>query len=165
MAVTDKDILYQIAKDVGETKEGIDNLKDQFEGTVSKGECTQRHVVVANSIAALKNELIAEFKKGTGQAYPAVTGKMLEKKHNAVLFWIALLTGIGTIGSGIVLGAWKVFDFMSQVQQGLKVSQRELRTEIKASGKPRVVYVTVPSLSAPDAGAPAIRAKRPRRTH
>jgi len=159
----DKDLLYQIATDVGETRAGVDNLKEQFEGTVGKGECTQRHVVVAQSIESLKKELVAEFKKGTGQAHPAITDKMLEKKRNAVMFWIAMITGIGTIGSGVVLGAWKVFDFMSQVQQGLKQSQQEIRTEIKANkagGKPRVIYVTVPAL--PDMGIKPRPAVRPR---
>jgi DNA repair exonuclease SbcCD ATPase subunit len=108
-AKPDQDTLNQILIHVGETRKGIAGLESDVKkiehhlselnhSAVRKAECTQRHVVVAQSIGGLKDELKADIKgvkdevrqdlqeikqdvrhvkSRTGQDHPAITSGML----------------------------------------------------------------------------------------
>lgn len=91
-------ILIQIAGDIGETREGIANLKEnvntltedfkvvkeQIAVTVKQPECTQRHVAVAHSLDAMKKDLIAEIKRvPTGVTHTALTPDVIQAYQSA----------------------------------------------------------------------------------
>lgn len=182
-------ILIQIAGDIGETREGIVNLKenvgtlsedfrdvkDQLTQTVKQHECTQRHVVVAQSLDAMKKDLIDEIKKvPTGTNHPAITPEMLraasaptvqevekaleerkeekaDKKRKAVTFWLATIsTGIALF-SGCALGIYKMVTFMNKVETTVAGNTKEVRSEIQKNHN-KIVYVTVPVMMRPDSG-------------
>ena len=166
---TEKELIYQIAIDTATVKERMEDIREQLEGTVPKGECTQRHIVVANSIDGLKRELVAEFKKvPTGQGHQAISEEMLnrskedqkERKRRSILYWLTVLGTTTTLLSGVMYGAWRIFSYMNTINESLVQARREIRTGM-AAGKPHVVYVTVPALT-PDSGIKPLK-KRPHR--
>jgi hypothetical protein len=164
---SEKELIYQIAVDTATVKERMEDIKEQLEGTVPKGECTQRHIVVANSIDGLKRELIAEFKKvpTTGTGYPAITEGMLnrskedqkERKRKLILYWLTVLGTSTTLLTGTLYGAWRIFSYMNTINESLVQTRKEIKTGMSKS--PHVVYVTVPALT-PDSGVLKATPKR-----
>lgn len=178
-------ILVQIAGDVGETRGDIVSLKnnvstitedfrevkEQLAQTVTKPECTQRHVVVAQSLDAMKKDILAEIKKPTGH-FNAITPEMIraanaptmseieetlalknennaEKKRKLITFWlITLSTGI-TLISLCIVGVYKFVLFMDKLENVVTSQSDEVRSEIRKA-KQNVVYVQV--ASSPDSG-------------
>lgn len=181
-------ILIQIASDIGETRGVIDHLKDnvdvltdeikdvklQITQNIKRPECTERHVIVANSIESLKKELVAEFKKvPTGQYHPVVTPEMLreelvkreeeqekfadlivEKRRKSVLFWITLISIISSLAGGVVAVMWKTFSYLNKIDETVNTTSNELRKEIKTAEtrQPRIIYVKVNSTDAGNVG-------------
>jgi hypothetical protein len=177
-------ILIQIASDIGETRAGVDNLKShvdelsddikdvktQMARTVNRPECTERHIIVANSIESLKKELVAEFKKvPTGQHYPILTPErvkeelrkreeeqekfadmIVDKKRKSVMFWITLASILFSLSGGVVVLMWKAFSYLNKIDETVNTTSTELRKEIKTaeSRQPRVVYIKVNSVDA-----------------
>lgn len=173
-------ILVQIAGDIGETRgdiaslkgnvesitEDFKDVKDQLSQTVAKPECTQRHVVVAQSLDAMKKELIAEIKKTpTNQGYPAVGSKLTmkeveenleqrkevkaERKRRVVTFWLITVSTITTLLGGCALGLYKMSIFLNKLEETVSNGTQQVRSELKNSNN-RIIYVT----SSADAGLP-----------
>lgn len=164
----DAGFLVQIACDIGETREGVNNLKenvniladdvreirDKLSKTVRQDECTQRHVAVASGLKELKQELITEFKRSTGGGYPKITPEMVkeqeekrveeaqEKKRKSLQFWIWVASTAFVFVSTVVIGSWKVFTWVTDIKTAVATSQKEIKRSIKTvSETPKIVYV------------------------
>lgn len=172
-------ILVQIAGDIGETRGDIASLKEnvgsitddfrevkeQLAQTVTKPECTQRHVVVAQSLDAMKKDILAELKKPSGM-HQAITPEMLraaaaptlqeieealnqkkeevaEKKRRAVTFWLATLSAGAALLGGTAVGVYKLVIFMSKLENAVSIQSDEMKSEIRRAKN--VVYVRLPA--------------------
>jgi hypothetical protein len=176
-------ILVQIAGDIGETRGDIASLKgsvesitedfrdvkEQLSQTVTKPECTQRHVIVAQSLDAMKKELIAEIKKPSG-LYPTITASMLreaaaptmreiedtlkqkkeiaiDKKRKTVTFWLITLSTATALLGGCAVGLYKMAILLNRLEETVLNNTQQVKSELKNNNH-RIIYVT----SSPDAG-------------
>ena len=192
------DKLTMILLHVGETRKGIKRLEDDVREvkdsistlenhTVRKDECTQRHVVVANSIGALGSDLkeirdgVREIKRKSGAGYPAV-GAMAsapqeiveevleqrqEKTRKTLTFWLSLIGSVAALAGGTATGVYKLVKYLDRVDQTVGRSSKEstaasqaIAEEIRKvlAREPRVIYVKSAADAPPDQPA-----KRPRR--
>jgi hypothetical protein len=172
-------ILVQIAGDIGETRGDIASLKDnvgsitedfkevkdQLTRTVTKPECTQRHVIVAKSIDTMRQEILAEFKKPTGN-FSAVTPAMLkaavapslqeietaleqknsekvDKKRRAVTFWLITLSTATALLGGCAVGIYNFVLFMNKLENVVSTQSEEVKSEFRKA-KNNIVYVQMP---------------------
>lgn len=192
-------VLQDILIHVGKTSEGITNLKEDVrdvkdhlmalnDAAVRKDECTQRHVIVAQSIDSVRGELksdLSEIKKDlkfvrskTREDNPAITPKMLaageEYEESApeskgLKYWLGVAGGTITVLSflgAIIWGVFKVGRYMERVDQGLAKQakqQLQIQAQVKQAAQPRIIHVY------PDIGAmgpeppPEPKKKAPRR--
>ena len=155
---TDK--LTMILLHVGETRKGIKRLESDVSdvkdsvsalqnNTVRRPECTERHVVVANSIKDLSSNLteirdnVRAIKRGTGQTYPVVTGShsmpsvltaptksieevldaKQEKARKSITFWLYTISALSTLIGGAVFGLVKLGTYTDRVN---KVMERSI---------------------------------------
>jgi len=183
-------ILVQIAGDIGETRGDIASLKsnvdtitedfkevkDQLSGTVTKPECTQRHVVVSQSLDSMKKDILAEIRKPSGM-HQKITPEMLraaaaptmqeieeslnqkkesiaDKKRKAITFWLVTISTVVALLSGCVVGVYKFVLFMDNLENVVSTKSDEVKYALKKSqNSNNVVYIRVPA--SPDVGLPA----------
>ena len=116
----DDDKLSTILIHIGETRKGIESLEEAVASigkeVVRRPECTERHVVVATSLAALKEDLteirqdVKAIRRSTGQDHKAITEAMLrdeEKKEKGLKYWLGV--GGGAITVLTFLGSMLVY--------------------------------------------------------
>ena len=86
MPPRDEELLVRIADDIGQTKEGIKNLKEglrevknKLDNTVKQVTCDEKHEALGAALSSLKDEIVKEIKKTpTGMNNPALTPEVIE---------------------------------------------------------------------------------------
>lgn len=172
-------ILVQIAGEIGETRGDIASLKsnvdtitedfkevkNKIEQSVTKPECTQRHVVIAQSLDAMKKDILTEMKKPSG-LYQAVTPKMMrdaaaptmqeieanlikkkeeaiEKRRKHITFWLITISTVIALLGVCTAAVYKFVLFMDKLENVVATKSDEVRSEVRKAQN-RVVYVQAP---------------------
>jgi hypothetical protein len=162
---TDK--ITMILLHVGEARKGISRLENDIDGVkenlstlqgdaVQKGECTQRHVVVAKSIESLSIDLkeirdnVRDIKRTSSSLYPIVKAphgdtsataitqtlsteaienvleKRQEKARKSITFWLSAAGAGLSLLSGLVFGLIRFSQYLERVNKAVEDSGRRV---------------------------------------
>lgn len=167
----DDDKLNTILIHVGETRKGITGLEAAVNNiskeVVRRPECTERHVVVATSIGALKEDLneirqdVKAIRRTTGQGHQAITQTMLElseDKKKGLKYWIGVGVGAITILSflgSIFYGVVSLGRYIERIDSLARKAEKS-NAEIKRAFN-RATAAPYSRFYLPDAGAKSIK--------
>lgn len=187
----DDDKLSTILIHVGETRAGLDGLQASVQqvreevrqigrDSVPKGECTERHIVVANSIASLRSDLgeikgdVKAIRRQTGQEHRAISDDVLKagaeqrsglnrllSSQRGLKYWISLSVGLIAVLSFVGSVLWGVANVGRYIERVDAMAEASRRAQVKLERKidqtkevarsQRVIYM-LPDAGAPDAG-------------
>jgi hypothetical protein len=160
--MADDDKLSTILIHVGETRKGIANVEQVLDAmgreVIRRPECTERHIVVANSVAALKEDLqeiradVKAIRRSTGRDHPAVSASMLvgdgEEKQKGLKYWVTVAVGGITILTFLASIFWGVISagrYLERVDAIAKKADKqnvELKREIIKASKKSTAYLS-----------------------
>lgn len=170
--MTDDDgkVLRDILVHVGETRKGMETLEKDVKGirghlrdlnhsSVRKDECTGRHIVVAQSIDGVKQELkgdlseikadIRAIRTKTGDKHPAITPQMLagsttdpgfepdavtstdDPKARGLKYWLGVITASITIFGFLGAIIWGVFKVGRYMERVDQAIQKSAKSQQK----------------------------------
>ena len=186
MASREEDItgvLIQIAGDIGQTREGIVNLKNSYtqvvadvgdikrrlSDTVKVTDCANKHKEIETSLSGLQTALVTEIRSNSASGEVEFVASSAEKavrerdrRRKSVTYWLTVSGAIVGLLGTLVIGSWKLVSFTKDVNDTMLQTRQQLSDEIGQT-KRHVVYVQVPVY--PDAGvepvtAPTFRKKK-----